>query len=448
MKKILAMSMAFIIACGLLLTGCDKDNKEHNGGVSEQEIAQNGIQMENYLTLYTRGKDGHARLYADIDFIALKKDCAKFLVDDVSDIPKYVSQRYQAETVEEYLEYIFKYVETYDLVESDKYEKLSNGDIVNITVGLPDRLEYILSVPAAEATIQYTIKGLEKFEGIDPFEYTNFSYLELVSVDGTVGYELYPSAKPLIIRPDGTYETIFCDLDLEDGKISMPGDTFHLSLDESDVSRYVKEYGENVFTRTEADVKLERIGYLPTGDNAADVFKYMDEECLDNVDYAAKDLMDEVTKSETSVERIGMMFFYDDEGVLERRDSSYKFYNQIVFIYKVTNGSHPEGWYSYMAYNAYVTISWRLDFGTLEYEKCVGNIYGFSLNDNYLYYRNEHPQIFRGEFPLTFEYEGCEYPGHLDLSDVFTAIKTNLYSVGEYDHLIVTDELKDFVDVY
>ena len=48
----------------------------------------------------------------------------------------------------------------------------------------------------------------------------------------------------------------------------------------------------------------------------------------------------------------------------------------------------------------------------------------------------------------SFECNGVEYPGHRDLSDVFVALNANFKGLEEYDHLIVTESLKDYVQEY
>jgi hypothetical protein len=188
--------------------------------------------------------------------------------------------------------------------------------------------------------------------------------------------------------------------------------------------------------------------YLPTGDKARDIFTYMDETCLDNVDYATKRMMDSVTKTETTVERIGMMFYYDEDGKLFKADDL-KFYNQIVFVYKITNEAHPEGWYSYMAYNGYMGIGYHLNYGTVEMEKCTGDIYGSHMQDDYRYYHSEDERIYKNpSVPMSFEDNGVTYPGHLVMADMFAAMKANMPFLEQYDHLIVTEALADIVGEY
>jgi hypothetical protein len=251
----------------------------------------------------------------------------------------------------------------------------------------------------------------------------------------------------MLILPDNSYTTLYCRLDYEEDHIFMRGEKIHIELSEEDIQRYTARYGEGIFTRIEADVELEQISYLPVGDDAKMVFEYLDESCLGNVDSAAKSMMDHATKTETTAERVGIMFFYDNEGVLNT-DNDDKFYNQIVFIYKFTSEEHPEAWYSYMAFNGYVAIGWGIDPATIEYTKGVCDLYGNCLTSDFRYYHNEHPKMHGGPYPSTFEHNGVQYPGHLALTDVFSAIMENMYNIDEYDHLIVTDEIKEYVKEY
>lgn len=444
MKKILALGLAIVMTCGLFLTGCG-GNEGPNNEVSEQEIAKKGIQVENYLELYTDGYDGYAKLYADLDIARLKEDCSKFLVDETVELP---FARPGCEVPADYLDYYFDGKDAYNFVRCENPQNLSNGDKVEVAVQLPYELASLLTVEVEEETIiSYNVKGLEKFEGIDPFKFANFTWRDLVSTGSENGYDL-GYASTLILLPDGTSTQITLGADLEEGKIYTRADKVRVYVKDEMVAQYEERYGEGIFKSTEFELPVDRIGYLPTGDNAKDVFEYMDEKCLDNVDYATKKMADSVTDTDTTVERIGMMFFYDNEGTLEKSDRPYKFYNQLVFVYKITNDVNPDGWYTYMAYNGYVAVGYQLNKGTIELEKCVGDIYGSHLMDDFRYFQNEHPKMSKGEFPSSFEYAEKEYPGHIALADVFKAIEQNMEGYAEYDHLIVTDGLKDYVKGY
>lgn len=441
MKKVVATALAAAMICSLFLTGCGSADK--SGKSNLKSIKKHGIQMEDYLTLSVEGQDGYGKLYAELDIDRLREDCSNFLVSSVEEIHMVSPNCY---TVEDYLERSLD-VDTYEVVDCDTVMELSNGDKLEVYVDVPDDLDRVLTVEVNASVVEYTVKGLEEFKGVDPFQFACCSYVELATIDGEVGYKLVDALKALVLLPDGDHEYLYCSVDVQEDKIYKRSDSVRVYLSDDVMQRYTERYGDNLFTRTEMELSLETMGYLPTGNQAADVFTYMDEKSLDNAVYATKHFMDDCTDTETTVENIGMMFFYDDDGVLND-SSSWKWYNQIVFINKVTNDLYPDGWYTYMAYNGYVGVAYQLNKGTIEMEKCIADSIGSHLDDDYRRYYNEYPGMYRGDYPMSFDYNGVQYPGHRDLTDVFTALTANMSVLSEYDHLIVTDSLKGYVQEY
>lgn len=443
MKKLIAILLALVTALSLCACGGQDGNTENT--VNVKDVMKNGLQMEDYLTLSIKGCDGYAKLYAELDLERLQEDCKLFLREDALEI---ANRHLKSETINEYIKKIFAGLDTYDLVEADIYENLSNGDRAEVTVSVPEHLESILSVEIKGAEITYTVRDLEKFQTTDPFATVAIYYLGFASADGRNGYNLSGRAYATVRMPDGTVTKVPGSVDVEEDQVHFRGDTLHVTISEETVQKYRDQYGIDVFTRTEEDVVLEKIDYLPVGDGAREIFEVIDDECLSNVDAATKSIMDDCTESETTVERIGMMFFYDDEGVLTKRNDPMKFYNEIVFIYKITNDTHPNGWYSYMAYNGSVCIYWHLDEDTLEYEKQVAGYFAGHLTEKTMYYQSEKPSKNNRNYPCYFEYEDCKYPGHETLEEVFTSLWANMQGADEYGHLIVTDSLKDYVEEY
>ena len=443
MEKTSQKLMAVLLLIGMIgtmFTGCgSKSDEKHD----LKYIEKNGIEMENYTTYKVVGQNGYAKLQAEVDFEKLKSDCMNFLVVEGTALP---FRRPHCETIEDYIDDVFYYIETSDILHCNKEENLSNGDKLEIVVEVPDRLAALLTVDITPAEITHKVNGLAKFEKIDPFKYAFCSYRELVSIDGEVGYKLINSTSLLVFLPDGSQTNLYATIDVDEDRVYKKSDSVRMTLtNDLPNQRVIDKYGEECFARTEAVVSLENMGYLPVAEYARDAFEYMDDHCLKNVDAATKNMMDSCTNTDTSVERIGMVFFYDDEGVLEERDYPYKFYNQIVFVYKIVNEHNPDGWYSYMAYNGYISVGHQLNEETLEMEKCVGDLYGSHLMNSYRYYQNEHPEMYRGDFASTFICDGREYPGHTALEDVLPAIMSNMQGAGDYDHVIVTDSLQDYV---
>ena len=433
-KKILSVVLAATMVCGLMLTGCgNKNDVQPEPTMNIKDVEKNGIQMEDYLSIRTIGYNDYAELKFDIDFDRLKEDCSKFLVDTTS-----------TDSFDE----IFDNTYTHMLVKCENTSNLSNGDKVDIAVTIPYEINSLLTVEVHDSKLTYHVKGLEKFDGIDPFEFAAFSYVELVSVGKEVGYKLTPYARSLTILPSGIADYLTLENNIDSNKVYGKNDTVHLSVSADVIARYKDAYGEGVFKCTEIDVKVGDIAaYLPDGDDADEFFNVMDEICVDNVEYSLKKMIKSATEKDVTVEQVGMMLYFDDEGKLvqEGRD---KFYNQLIFIYKV---SHEDvgSWYTYMAYNGYMQIGYELNKGTIAMEKCTGDIYGSHMLDDYRYYHNEDERIYSNPaVPTSFEIDGVKYPGHKELADVFAAMKANMPVLEMYDHLIVTEALTEYVSEY
>lgn len=449
-KKILSVVLAATMVCGLMLTGCgNKAEVPTEPTMNIKDVEKNGFQLEDYLTIETRGYNKYALIDAHFDRERFKEDCAKFLKEEVN-TPALEDYYPGCKTPQEYLDALFKATYFDGLIDCESdVDKVSNGTTVHISMRVPDFLGDLLTVSVEDAMFEYKVKGLEDYDGIDPFKYVLLSYTDLVEVDGEIGYTLSSYASGPAELPNGARVTFPMVVAVEEGKVYKPSDTVHMTIDTSRIQNYEAEYGEGIYKATEMDVKLSDImAYLPVGENARDIFTYMDEICLDNVDYATKKMMDSVTEAETSVERVGMMFYYDEDGKLFKENDK-KFYNQLIFIYKITNEAQPNGWYSYMAYNGYMSVGYNLNYGTIELEKCTGDIFGSHMMDDYRYYHSEDERIYRAsEAPMSFEENGVKYPGHLELADVFTAMKANMPWLEQYDHLIVTDAIAEFISEY
>lgn len=457
--------LLLIATLGTMMTGCGKKKDEplplpeelqaiiaehENGNKSEEKktdvkaVKKNGIQMENYITISVKGNDGSGKLYTEVDLERLYHDAHKFLIEDVNELP---FKRPGCETVEDYLKDSIGYANSHGVVECEKVENLCNGDKLEIYVDLPDGLGHMVTVEASPSVINYTVKGLEKFEGIDPFEFASLSYSDFAVIDGEIGYKLHSGVGMIIRLPDEKNGFIMGTADVQEDKVYKRTDSVRVSVNPEFIQQLTEKYGSDVFACTEMDITLENIDYLPVGDNASDVFTCMGEQCMEKVLFATQEMMNTYTNTATTVENIGMMFFYDDEDVLESDDYN-KYYNQIVFINKITNTSCPEGWYTYMAYNSAVSVGYEVNKETFEENACVGHIGGHCFENDYRRYRNEAMDIYKGTYPTTFDCNGGAYPGHRDLAEVFVALRTNIPQLDEYDHLIVTESLKDYVQEY
>lgn len=412
------------------------------------------IFLEEYLEIYVMGDDGFGYIYPKIDFEGLKAECAKYLIEDVEELYFRWSD---CETPEDYLNKIFDkdYDDWSDIMDGDvdALTSLSNGETVSLTFKLPDdHLDDLLTAKIEPSVIEFTVTGLDPVESIDPFAFCTFYWYDMVVADGQIGYIMYsPYGVDSTVRlPTGDVIELDLMMDVTENQIVMPDETIRLYLESETIERYKSKYGENIFTRTEAYVRAgDVLARLATGDQAEEVFTNVSEEGMDNAKYAMKRLTDYYTETDTKVECIGMMFYYNDMAKTVQTWDETNYHNQLVFIFKITNAEKPEGWYSYLAYNGDICFLDELYRPTKTMETYTVGFYRWHMEDHYKYYRHDDPWAAEYyEYECYFEHNGATYPGHRSLADVFTAIKINEYGFPQYDHLFVTDSLRDYVTTY
>lgn len=433
-------AIALLVAS--FLVGCSDEVTTKKVPKIDPEV---GVMLEHYVEVETVGCNSYATLDVTVNTERLKEDVLPYVKKD------YDMKQFDM-IFDTFKQRIFVNLMTAEGKNIEKTTRLSNGQELIITVNaMGTGLKEALTIDVVDVSIEYTVKGLEDFKGFDEsvFDFYSIFYDELVECDGEIGYMLGKSAELRVKMPNGTVCQIICDVDAGADPVKL-GDTVHLSFSEGEAERYEEVYGKGIFGVTEADIVLKYMSYLPVGDNAEEIFDVIDDSCLANAQEAMEDLANYVTDTESSqAECIGMMLYYEDEGKLIENSSDYKWYNQLVMVYKITNEDNTDGWYSYLAYNGYMSIGYTLDKETLNYVKVTGDIYGSHMSNQYKYYYNEHPMMFEDEpFANTFEKDGVTYPGHEKLADVMEAIRQNMLDGKSYAHLAVTDSLSELISEY
>lgn len=465
MKRVLTAALAAVMVLSLL-AGCGEDGTKVKSKKKTERRDPNKVYLSDYLVFEEKGYDGKGQVTVELDWDAVVRDNSQWV-----DLAEYdeSEQRYcfsytgedgmlhryvpTGETPEDALmSMITTYFPRPELPQEET-ASLSNGDEVTVTWNAnEENVDYVQNMLGKKLVYQdykHTLSALTVVEKIDPFVYLSLTYSEMVAQDGVNGYHMGSAAVTTVKLPDGIQVKIPVTVDVTGDEFLTRKDSVHVSIDESDVETYVNYYGTDIFTRLEADISLEDMSYLPVGETAREIFDYVDDTCLENVAYAAKELADGMTDTETEVELLGMLYYYDDEGVLKADDDSRRYYNQLVMVYKITNDQCPQGWYTFMAYNGYVAVGNHFDMETGEFFRVTGNIYGQHLHDDFRYYKNEHPRIWEDQpFAQTFECDGRAYPGHQSLEEMFQALNTNFMDDMGFAHLVVTPELAAYVDEY
>ena len=414
-KRFTAYLLLSAILCSLLFSGCSKETT-----IDGKDAEENGIRMDRYLTLYSEGWDGYGYLGADIDFAQMKEDCGNHLTADAT---------------EDRLAAIFEDLQSNDIVENTENDgALKNGDIVEFVVSVPKDLQSLVTVELKPAAVKYTVKGLEDFSGVDPFEFIDVYYK-----DGVGTYALSETATSMILTPLGIEQTLTgITVNADAGKEYRNGDTVYVKLSDETISSYAEKYKDDFFTRTEGEILLKYLPELPaTEDQAREFLSLFSEECQDNANYAVKSLMDNKTDEETTVECIGRMLYFNENTNYTEGDWSN--HNQLVLIYKITSVSNTDGWYTYMAYHGDMVFAWILNRGTIELERSTTDGLGYSLVDDPRYYDKDS---------TPFECNGKTYYGQMNLKDLIAALGNRFTTNKSYDHLVVTDSLAGYVTEY
>ena len=135
-----------------------------------------------------------------------------------------------------------------------------------------------------------------------------------------------------------------------------------------------------------------------------------------------------------------MLFFYRDEG---NAVTGWNAYNQLVLIYHLDNGKVPGGWYTYLATNNDMVISFvEQEDGSVK--KVATMDTGKPLSDDDVYYSNDADMAWNPDYHGSFEYEGVKHVGHQTIEECVEAYMQNALRVNKvYDHLCISSELLD-----
>lgn len=413
--KKLAFGVATTTLLCLILTGCG--------------IGKPTVNLNDYVTVTSSGYDGYGSIYVSFDYEQIVKDYADKLSNKLD------TQYFGNKTASIAAEYVFFYYKPY-AVAYETSRNFCNGDTVDLSWNTNDdgikMLKSVLNLNYTYKNFSYTVADLTELREVDPFENINIDYSGMDG-EGT----LYSLINTYIDIGNGNKIGYDLQADLGDNNAWSNGDTLHVSL-EAEGEMLAERYGIKL-TRKEADVELIGFPYYAY-ENPEEIIECLTEESLDNAMNAITDWMND--SEDRRIELVGALYYYQDENnAFSLRNNPH---NQLVLIYHVENDVVPGGWYTYLAPNNDVMITYsEAEDGSLYKTTMLNTKSEFSTW--YLYYSRDIG-LFKQPYPTTFTYNGKTYTGHQTLEDCIYSCEANQKnSIGVYDHLIADSNLKEYV---
>ena len=385
------------------------------------------VNLMDYVILIPQGFNGEGTIKARFDCTRYAKDFASraqeaMFSDDHRRFP----------SAQAYLNCCCAASYTCPFLRFSQKEGLKNGDKVEISCELISDTFYLgpLGLEAESQKIDYTVQGLRDFTPVDPFE-------NLTVCTHGIQDKTYWSMESAILTDTG-WISIYPVTELDTSTPIHEGDTIHVSLHE-----YLpREYGEEFFSRMEADVQAA-MPVLPNTENAHQLLSSLSYYSLGNAEAMGR-VFARSNPTVSDCELVGMMLYYNDANHLV--DDHLNPSNQLIFIDKYISDAIPQGWYSFASYNTTMMLYNRFDttkgIMTIQALDEVGQEVGTNLT----IYRSEDG--FPENYPASFTENGVEHIGHRTLSEVFQAIDANLRQDTQYDHLAVSDSLKGQVSEF
>ena len=435
MKKRLT---SLLILCALmctLLTGCSSST----------------VNLNKYVVITDEGYDGYGTISVKFDYEKLIEDYEKKLTDNID------SSIFGDKTPKLAATYVFEDQKPYEL-SYEASDSLKNGDKIEFTWKTNEEaiemLKGILEVNIKFKNFTHTVKDRKAVIEVDPFNNIDYGYSSF-SGNSTIN-----KVTALYTTESGTNLEWQLDFDKSKNGSWSNGDTISLSIkDENAIENAAREHGVK-FTRTAADVKIEALRYFPT-QNPKEIFEYFSEEDKKNVIEAVKDKYKNYD-GKIKVEYVGAMYYYTDP--IDFTQSNYDENNRFVLVFHITNGIEPDGWYTYMTPSmptvdsVYIKIDKDED-GKIAKKTVWGGKYlvktSFPTSEGSYISERKNTQTQTG--PATsFAYNDVNYEGSQTIKDCIetftyyniTNDATTVKNEKTFNHLVVTDSLKEYVKEY
>lgn len=435
MKKGISVLLVLCTLMSVVLTGCGKPT----------------VNLNDYVVVTEYGYDGYGEISVEVDFRKLVRDHADKLTDknlDASVLGVKTPETAAIFILEAQVPYLLDY---------EDRENLKNGDKIEFSWQTGEAavkaLKKVLAVNIECEAFTYTVKNLEALREVDPFENLDIT---------TYGFSGQGKISEIRSRINVDDEELEFILDYDDSRNGewANGDTITCAMDDAEDEEYLAETFGIKLSRKTADIELNALNYYPT-ENPREIFEYFSEEDLNNVTEAVKSKYKDYA-GEIAVEYVGSMYYYMDPVDFDESEPA-----KMFFVYHITNGIEPDGWYTYMTptwpagFNVFLNVEQdengntvkKTVFGTQnldqgEFPTGSGN-YGTDQINRYA--TTSGPATY-------FTYEGLYYAGHQTIRECVDAIDDRYISnvtswLGEkiekpYNHLVVTEGLQNVVTEY
>lgn len=440
MKK-LGIFLLICLMIGTLFAGC--------GSLGAPEV-----DLNDYVVISEVGYDGYGHMDVGIDFGRLVSEYSDRLSKDMD------TSVLGDQTAAAAAEFAFYTYQPYTLVYEEQKD-LSNGTTVAFTWKIneeaAEKLRAVLDVKLTCADFTHTVQSLESLTQVDPFAYVQIDHRG-VSGCTCYGYESYVNTgfvEASIPLKDGN--TLYLSVRAEDpgDQTWKNGDTIRACLEDYDPAQLAQEYGI-ALSRTEAQITLNDFAYFPS-DTPADIFRLLSPESI----AAAQKVMESnysMYEGDIKVTYVGALLYYADSHYDTMWEKNLN--NQLVFIYHIDNGIYPGGWYNYLAPDCDAYIGFADNEAGEKTKMTVGRGYTAMFTNATCRSALIQQFVMPGQVEVAqhFVHEGLYYAGFTTLEDCLKGMEylvitheTDVYGnplTKNYNHLIVTDELKEFVTEY
>lgn len=374
------------------------------------------IDWADYLVISPQGINGKGELDYYMDVNKFLKDYSKKVELDLFSEP---TRRYPSQEA-------MLIMHSTDLgcyIRSDKEKRLSNGDILTLTLVPRNGSCGNVIFEANKKDMTYKVNGLPEAEPANPFENVVFA---MNSVDDHTLSGIKAKAKI-----DHTWYLLDLQTTHNMETPVQEGEPIHVIFDSPSLNLHM-----------EADIPVT-LPTLPNKENAAEALAAIPLTTLGSAEELAR-LCIRSKEKVTDWEVAGTMLYYNDAGhTVDNRENPH---NQLIFVFRYMNDEIPEGWYSCAAVQSDMVIYQDYDWATGQKVPQLLSKHAdkFGNTSGRIYNEWNYPV----NVPITFQFGGHEYTGHRNLSELVTAIRANFYTIDSYDHLVVSESLRGQIEEY
>ena len=293
----------------------------------------------------------------------------------------------------------------------------------------------------------YTVKGLEDVKEIDPFEKLNYRPYGKNGEGSISNVGTYVNVGK---NEDGTtnwrHFSIKCD-----GNNLSNGDKVLMKLDlDTNMADYMVRSNGIKFTRTEAELEVNGFNYL--SENAEEIFSGVTDEALGDyteefIKFLQKDT-DAKNYNKRTAELVDMVYYCGANG---QKGYSFNTNNQLVFIYHISDGDVPGGWYAYYAPNNDVMMVYDIQY-TDDHDMVFNKYTGLDVNSKFNGgdWYNKREEVARNWWSggvidngHMFQYNGLWYPGHKTIEETIAAFEKEYSPMKYFDNKYVYSQTKN-----